>query len=536
MPIINPGLIRTVITPVYYLPALSNLTAARGIGPVTFTRNSVANFPNASGILTSYSANTPAFYLQSGKGIFSEPAATNTILQSNAFTTTWSAIGLTSTTQNVTGPDGVANSGWTLLAAAGNSIHQRYQQNTGVAVGPITHTVVAKAGTASWLGLYFFTSPQTAGSFFDLSNGSIGTTTGVTASIVALSNGWYKCSITKTYASGTWYVGFNIQISDNQNITWNAAGTETILVANAQSENTSFATSPINTTTAAATRIATVISNPIADMPPSGPRSIKLLVTPAITPGGVLATEQVLWSSYTDADNELSIRWNGVICYALKKVAGVSEYVTVSASTWTAGTTYTVALNINLDNTLNLFVNGVQDLGGLGSELITNGNFASWTGDNPNNWSLQMTEDANNYVTQVGNACRMVASGFSGILQSVGTPYKLYKSSVNVTSVVSNDLWMVWGANNLNTYYSTTGVKTQTDFMVGTGNITFKRHAIPQDVAFTDVSLKEVYNTTTTLAPVLGTTFQIGSSNSLNQFLGNIKDVSIYRHILPGGV
>lgn len=47
-------------------------------------------------------------------GYLAEGQRTNLCLQSNAFTTTWVALGTPAATQNVTGPDGVANSAWTL--------------------------------------------------------------------------------------------------------------------------------------------------------------------------------------------------------------------------------------------------------------------------------------------------------------------------------------------------------------------------------------------------------------------------------------
>jgi hypothetical protein len=54
----------------------------------------------------------------------------------------------------------------------------------------------------------------------------------------------------------------------------------------------------------------------------------------------------------------------------------------------------------------------------LGPELITNGNFSAWSGDNPTGFTLAFTEDDTNYVTQVGSAARFVSTGIIGFYQS----------------------------------------------------------------------------------------------------------------------
>ena len=60
-------------------------------------------------------------------GYLAEGLATNLLLQSNAFTTTWTVLGTPTPTQNATGPDGIANSAWTLTdndAGVGEAIFQ----------------------------------------------------------------------------------------------------------------------------------------------------------------------------------------------------------------------------------------------------------------------------------------------------------------------------------------------------------------------------------------------------------------------------
>jgi hypothetical protein len=73
----------------------------------------------------------------------------------------------------------------------------------------------------------------------------------------------------------------------------------------------------------------------------------------------------------------------------------------------------------------------------LGSELITNGDFANWTGDNPDNF-LVLNENAANYVTESSNQLRMVSDNSAIIAirpqpTSMLTVGKIYKVSVDLT-------------------------------------------------------------------------------------------------------
>lgn len=55
----------------------------------------------------------------------------------------------------------------------------------------------------------------------------------------------------------------------------------------------------------------------------------------------------------------------------------------------------------------------------LGSELVTNGDFANWTGDDPDGWTVP-AEDASNFITEVSGTARYVAA--SGGFQVSQTP------------------------------------------------------------------------------------------------------------------
>lgn len=78
----------------------------------------------------------------------------------------------------------------------------------------------------------------------------------------------------------------------------------------------------------------------------------------------------------------------------------------------------------------------------LGSELAVNGDFANWTGDDPDNWSV-VSEDANNYITEHANGARLVSDLSAGVYmrQDFTTETnKFYKLTVTLTNYVSGDV------------------------------------------------------------------------------------------------
>ena len=73
----------------------------------------------------------------------------------------------------------------------------------------------------------------------------------------------------------------------------------------------------------------------------------------------------------------------------------------------------------------------------LGSELVTNGDFSAWTGDNPDWWTLNSAEDANNYVTEDTGKARIVSNNTLAIgLNHSGTVIgKSYLYNLDVASL-----------------------------------------------------------------------------------------------------
>jgi hypothetical protein len=83
-------------------------------------------------------------------------------------------------------------------------------------------------------------------------------------------------------------------------------------------------------------------------------------------------------------------------------------------------------------------------------------------------------------------------------------------------------------------YTNTTGVKTAY-LTGGTGSTVGINTVTGASAVVNSLSIQEVFNTSTTAAPVLGSTFQLGGFNGTQQIIGTIKDVSIYNRALPAG-
>jgi len=144
----------------------------------------------------------------------------------------------------------------------------------------------------------------------------------------------------------------------------------------------------------------------------------------------------------------------------------------------------------------------------LGSELITNGGFTAWTGDDPDGWDVS-TEYTATKITQNGNACRLLSdpndpassTGFIDIGQDILTAGKTYKVSINVTennSAAGMDI-RIQDDNVTSSFIiagiSTVGVHTAYFTSANGGDFRIIRDTSSPDgidMTFTDVSVKEV--------------------------------------------
>lgn len=121
--------------------------------------------------------------------------ATNLALRSHEFdNATWTKTNVTVTADNTTAPDGSSNMD-RIVETAVNAVHSVSQSSASLDDNTVyTASVYAKQGQRTWIAILITKKDGTVGSaYFNLATGAVGTTSGVTASIVASSNGAYRC-------------------------------------------------------------------------------------------------------------------------------------------------------------------------------------------------------------------------------------------------------------------------------------------------------------------------------------------------------
>jgi hypothetical protein len=205
-----------------------------GTGDLTFTRsNDTATRVGPDGLI--------------------EKVRTNLILlQSNTFDTTWANTNTTETSGQ-TGYDGT-NNAWFLTAASTSSA---YIEQSIVFTGLSIYSIYLKKGTSDFAALTI-EGINGGFSYFNLNTGALGSSTGVTASIQSIGNGWYRCSISASSTLDGSAV--RVYVTDADNST-NVTNGNNILIQAAQLETGDIATDYIATTSAA------VSVGPVANVP-----------------------------------------------------------------------------------------------------------------------------------------------------------------------------------------------------------------------------------------------------------------------------
>jgi hypothetical protein len=181
-----------------------------------------------------------------------EKQSTNVVLNSEDFSgATWLNEDIIVSTNQTISPDGTQNAD-KLIANTTTLDHSIYQTSSG---STRTFSIYAKAGEYNYIFLGSNNNSASDGAFFNLSNGTISqNTSGLTASIESVGNGWYRCIVSST----SWPTIYTILCLSTNGTSLGFTGNNTsgIYVWGCQVENSSYPTSYIPTTSASATRVA----------------------------------------------------------------------------------------------------------------------------------------------------------------------------------------------------------------------------------------------------------------------------------------
>lgn len=215
------------------------------------TRASSGYYTNADGTLTQFSDGQLRY---GTNGLLVEEQRTNYALRSQELDSApWAALNATIAANAAVAPDGTTTA--ESLTGSGSLDAQRVGQYFGSITGQYTFSIYAKYGSHAYIqilhggdGAHFAN--------FDIQSGTVGTKgAGATSTITALTNGWYRCTITVTIAVAAWLY---VHLAPSSSAAYGQASntTGTVYLWGAQLEAGAFATSYIPTTSAIATRSA----------------------------------------------------------------------------------------------------------------------------------------------------------------------------------------------------------------------------------------------------------------------------------------
>lgn len=245
----------------------SLVDAITGRQLVTFARASSATFIDSAGTLQTAAVDVPRFdhnpTTGESLGLMVEEARTNSLIYSEDTSQWLTPANITLSQNQTTAPDGASTADQYLETAATGLHIQDGMPFTFVTSTVYTYSVFVKSiGGRNFEIGYPPTIFTNRFARFNLSgSGSVqGSDAGVTASIQAYANGWYRCSATNTCASGASARIGNFIINDSFSRSYAGDVTKGLFIWGAQLEVAAFPTSYIPTTTAAVTRSADVAS------------------------------------------------------------------------------------------------------------------------------------------------------------------------------------------------------------------------------------------------------------------------------------
>lgn len=293
-----------------HMPLLNGLTMLRGVGTVTFSRDTIGTYIDPYGVLQTAAIDEPRFESQ---GLLMEGESTNEALQSEDFLTTWTLGGTAGRASNTdVAPDGTMTAD-DLIA---NAVDDTVAQAITIPADTLTRTVSVflkkdtSPGTTVWISIDGVGQSWT---YIDWS------TYVITGAGMQINEDWWRLTVPITNdGAGT---VFRVIIYPAGRTSFLSGSTGTVKAWGAQLEELPFASSYIPTTTIPVTRtvdICTVTAD--GNVPrQSSPMTIlwESSILGIIQLGG---TTQQLWRM--EGESERWARYNAVTSYPRIRMGG----------------------------------------------------------------------------------------------------------------------------------------------------------------------------------------------------------------------
>ena len=294
----------------------------------------------------------------SGPGYLIEEARVNICLRSQEFDTTWVQSRVTVTPNATTAPDGTMTADKLVEDSSLATDHRTFQPvNTTAATW--TFSVFAKAAERTWIALRIEDNTAVGRlGFFNLATGALGSTPapGITQTIQALPNGWYRCAVTiATGFNGVCNPLIAIAEADND-IVFDGTGTQGLYVWGAQCELGAWASSYTPTTTVAVAQAKDDTSGklPITAFPFS---FVNWSAYAKFTMIDLNATRSIVTVGVS-ANDRLELR-NNVAAYRMLQISGGANQAVLDAGTITPLVKSKMAARFAINNVRYAYTGGI---------------------------------------------------------------------------------------------------------------------------------------------------------------------------------
>jgi hypothetical protein len=223
---------------------------------LTVTRASSGYAETTGGVLVPFASGE---LRRTDRGVLVEGARTNLLLRSQEFDDAyWTKQRSSATANATTAPDGTTTAEKIVEDTTITNSHD-LRRSASVTNGTVyTISIFAKAAERTWCAIYAGFSSATSTTSFDLGAGVVGTVSAnATATMTALANGWYRCTITVTANASSGAVFFYLATGDGiAGTSYTGDGTSGAFFWGAQLEEAAFASSYIPTVASTVTRAA----------------------------------------------------------------------------------------------------------------------------------------------------------------------------------------------------------------------------------------------------------------------------------------